>query len=252
MSSNYSSALKNNDLTEVQCGNCGLLHLCELAGLGSNDSKLSSIVERRKIIKSAEFLYQAGDKFTGIFAVKSGMFKSVSCFDDGSEQITDFHLPGELIGLEAISKGAYLQSVIAVENSSVCDMSYEEMSMLDNNPVAFQNSVIQAISSKISLDQYQSLLIGAQSAEQRLAIFLVSIFSRLQAHEMQTLYFKMPIRNDIANYLGLAMETVCRILKSFEKNQLIENKGRKMKLCNFDEIQKLAGLVNYNSISRLI
>jgi len=243
----HSNTLKNNSLKEVKCDKCGLYNLCNLAGLDADESSFDSIVERRKNINSSDYLYHANDSFTGIFSVKSGMFKSIICFDDDREQIIDFHLPGELIGLEAINKGVYLQSVIAIENSSVCDMNFAEMEKLDDKLTAFQSSVIQAASDKISLDQAQSLLIGAQSAEQRLAIFLISIFSRLQSHDMHAHRFKMPVRKDIANYLGLAMETVCRILKSFENSHLIENKGRHIKLCDFHGIQKLAGLVKYNS-----
>ena len=232
--------------SEVDCDNCGLYRLCQLAGLDVDESILDSVVERRKKVANANYLYRVGDRFKGVFAVKSGVFKSISYFDDGREQITDFHLPGELIGLEAIEEGVYQQSVIALENSSVCDMDFAEMEKMEHQFSAFQSSVIHALSRKVRLDQYQSLLIGAQSAEQRIAIFLISIFSRLRAHDMQTQSFRMPMRKDIANYLGLALETVGRILKRFEENQLLESKGRLLKLCNYGEIRKRAGLMQYD------
>jgi CRP/FNR family transcriptional regulator len=237
--------IQRKRLKEVACNNCGMYKLCKLAGLERNDSSLDSIVKRRINISHAEYLYHAGDSFSGVFAVKSGLFKSIRYFEDGRQQITDFHLPGELIGLEAIEEGVYLQSVIAVENSQACDMNYAAMKNQTNELLVFQRNVIQALSRKVRLDQYQSLLTGAQNAEQRLAMFLISIFSRLQTHKMQTHNFRMPTRKDIANYLGLAMETVGRILKCFEGNQLIKSKGRHMKLCNYSEIQKHTGLLQY-------
>ena len=241
------SSKQSRNEKEVDCDNCGLYRLCQLAGLDVDETMLDSVVERRKKIANAEYLYRAGEAFSGVYAVKSGVFKSISYFDDGREQITDFHLPGELIGLEAIEEGVYQQSVVALENSSVCDMDFAEMEKLENRFSAFQGSVINALSRKVRLDQYQSLLIGAQSAEQRLAIFLISIFSRLRAHDMQAHSFRMPMRKDIANYLGLALETVGRILKRFEESQLLESKGRLLKLRNYSEIQKRAGLVQYDA-----
>ncbi|MCW9012237.1 MAG: cyclic nucleotide-binding domain-containing protein [Gammaproteobacteria bacterium] len=238
-------------LKEVDCDNCGLYRLCQIAGLDADESALDSVVERRKKIANADYLYRAGDRFSGVFAVKSGIFKSISYFDDGREQIIDFHLPGELIGLEAIDEGIYLQSVIALENSSVCDMDFAEMEKLEHKFIAFQGSVIHALSRKVRLDQYQSLLIGAQSAEQRLAIFLISIFSRLRAHDMQAHSFRMPMRKDIANYLGLALETVGRVLKRFEESKLIESKGRHLKICNYSEIQQRAGLIQYDAVTKV-
>jgi len=248
---NPTNITQRNDLTEVECNNCGLYSLCRLAGLEANETTLNSIVERRQNIASADYLYHAGEDFKSLYAVKSGTFKSISYFEDGRELVTDFHLPGELIGLEAIEEGVHLQSVVALENSSICDMNFAKMQKLDNKFTAFQNSVIQALSRKVRLNQQLSLLTGAQSAEQRLAIFLINIFSRLQANEMQTQSFKIPKRKDIASYLGLAEETVCRILKHFEKSQLIETKGRKTHLCNHSEIQKIAGVAQHSSITRV-
>ena len=244
-----SNIIQRKNLTEVDCNNCGLYKLCMLAGLDTDETILNNIVERRKNVASADYLYHAGHNFDSIFAVKSGSFKSISYFDNGREMVTDFHFPGELIGLEAIEEGVYLQSVVALENSSVCEMDFSKMGKLENKFIAFQNAVIQALSRKVRLDQYHSILTGAQNAEQRLAIFLSNIFSRLQAHEMQTQSFKIPKRKDISSHLGLAEETVCRILKHFEKSQLIETKGRKTQLSNFSEIQKIAGVALQDSIT---
>lgn len=229
---------------EVDCVSCGLYHLCQLAGLDKEDyQQLDRVVERRKQVAKDQLLYDAGESFRGIFAVKSGAFKTLMPLSDGTVQVIDFFIPGELIGLEAINRDNYQYQVVASENSSVCEMDLHVIQQLENKFTDFQASLIQALSNKVRLDQQQTLLITAKNAEQRLAIFLRSLSQRYQMHGLPDDQFKLPIiRKDIANYLGIAAETVIRIFKTFETQGLISTQGRNIKILKLSELNKLAGL----------
>lgn len=248
---NTSRLNRKHTAAEVKCDHCGLHRLCQLAGLDEDDSAFDQRVERRQKVGKGRYLFHAGDPFQGVFAVKSGIFKSICCFSDEREQVTSFHLPGELIGLEAIGEGVYSQSVIAIDDSNVCEMNFAEMEKMDNRLVDFQYSVIQALSQKIQLDQYQSLIIGAQNVEQQLAVFLISIYDRLKTNNMPVDSFRIPLRKEIANYLGLAVETVVRVLKQFEEKQLIEINVKQVSISNYDELLSKAGLQQCFSDSRV-
>ncbi|MDH5483967.1 MAG: cyclic nucleotide-binding domain-containing protein [Gammaproteobacteria bacterium] len=237
---------------EVSCNNCGLFDLCKLAGLESlNTDILESVVNRRKKIKSRDHLVVSGEASRGIFAVKSGLFKTVSYFDDGSEHVIDFHLPGELIGLEAINSNEYSHTVSAAEDSSVCEMDLEAVQQLEGKFIYFQASLIDAMSKKIALDKYKSLLIGAQTADQRLAMFLILMARRYQEKELPVLGFRLAMRKDIASHLGLALETVGRVFKRFEKEGMLHIRGRNIELYDYNGLKALAGLLRFSEFSSL-
>lgn len=236
------SCRRNTIHTEVKCNNCGMHSLCQLAGLDDADKNIiDKVINRKQEISTGKVLFEAGEEFKGIYAVKSGMFKTITYFNDGKEQIIDFYLPGELIGLDAINEKAYLYKVIAMQDSSVCEMDFDAMGKLDEKFVSFQASLIQALSRKVRLDQYQSLLTSAQNADQRLAVFLLGISMRFKAHGLPDNEFRLSIlRKDIANYLGLALETVSRIFKKFETKGLISTRGKRVQLLDVDALNKLA------------
>ena len=228
----------------VSCCDCGLYGLCQIAGLNELDQgRIDQLVHRRKRVANGEQLVAAGSSLQFIYAVKSGMFKSVNHFDDGTEQVVDFHLPGELIGLEALHQGRFLHNVVALDNSSVCEMDIHAMERLSDQQYRYQQKLIQALSHKVNLDQYQALLVGAQNADQRVALFLMNIAGRFDQHGMPYQHFRLSmLRRDIANYLGLALETVGRVFKRFETQGLIKTQGRYTQLLELEALARLAGL----------
>lgn len=228
----------------VSCCDCGLYGLCQIAGLNELDQgKIDQLVHRRKRVANGESLVQSGSPLQYIYAVKSGMFKSVNHYDDGTEQVVDFHLPGELIGLEALHQGSFHHTVVALDNSSVCEMDIQAMERLSDQQIRYQQKLIQALSHKVNLDQYQALLVGAQNADQRVALFLMNIAGRFDQHGMPYQHFRLAmLRRDIANYLGLALETVGRVFKRLETQGLLKTQGRYTQLLDMPALARLAGL----------
>ena len=228
----------------VSCCDCGLYGLCQIAGLNELDQgRIDRLVHRRKRVSNGEVLVMPRSPFKYLYAVKSGMFKSVSQQSDGTEQVVDFHLPGELIGLEALHGQQYLHSVVALDNSSVCEMDMQSMERLDDRYSQFQQRLIQALSHKVFLDQSQALLVGAQNADQRVALFLINIANRFNLHGMPHDQFRLSmLRRDIASYLGLALETVGRVFKRFEHKGFIKTQGRYTQLLQLDALSSLAGM----------
>ena len=230
---------------EVGCGHCGLYGMCKLSGLDEKDhTRLDSFVQRRKKINNGENLIQAGDELHYLYAVKAGMFKSTRYFDDGREQVVDFHLPGEMIGLESLGKGSHMNTVTALENSSVCAYSLDTMeASVGQQAVDYQRCLMVAMTEKMEQMQEQSLLMGAQNAEQRISLFILNIARRFGQHGMPSDFFRLSmLRRDIANYLGLAFETVGRIFKKLEQQGYIETRGRLTQLRNIPELAQLAGI----------
>lgn len=230
--------------SEVTCERCGLYGLCLLAGLKSTESKLiDQVVSRRKPVAKDRYLYRAGDPFRGMFAVKTGAFKACMETGEHADHIVDFHVAGELIGLEAIETGYYAHSVIAMESSSVCELDLDAVPFAGAQMQEFQSELIHTMSSKILHSQWLSTLIGTRSAEQRVAAFLVYLSARFSNRGLPSLEFRLPMsREEIADYLGLALETVSRMFKRFQGRDLLTARGRQTQIHNLNGLQDVAGV----------
>jgi CRP/FNR family transcriptional regulator len=228
--------------TEVGCQHCDLLGFCNLAGLGRNEACLDQVVHRRVPVGLGNTLVVNGEPCDMLYAVKSGMFKAVVYTGAGEERVVDFYLPGELIGLDAMDCGGYRNTVIAVENSSVCVMDIQQLSRPPTLE-RFKDQLIAALVWKLRLDQARFRMLGAQSADQRLAMFLLDMAERLHQHGLPDEKFRLSmLRRDIASYLGLALETVGRTFKRFEQQGWIETRGRQTCLNQPEALATLSGL----------
>ncbi|MBF0614315.1 MAG: helix-turn-helix domain-containing protein [Magnetococcales bacterium] len=222
------------DRMEVACEQCGLfgfLRLFEQMGIAS----LSQFLTRQIPMAKGARLFEAEQPFHGIYAVKKGSFKSCALLDaSGEQQITGFYLPGELLGLDAIRVGVYGYHAVALEASSVCQLPFMQVEELGEHMAAFQEQVIQVLVDQVRHDQRQTLLVGRRSAEERLGAFLLNLSERLERHGFGTGEgFRLPmLQNDIANYLGLSMETVSRTLRSFREQELVSLQGKWVRILN--------------------
>lgn len=233
----------------VECESCGLYGMCQVAGLEAPvPDLLDEIVGRREPVAAGDDVITAGAPFGEIYAVKSGSFKTYVTMANGERQIIDFYFPGELMGLEGMSAGVYPHAVEALEASSVCRLDFSKLHLLGARLGDFQQQLIAALSRRARQDQWVPLLMGAQNAEQRTATFLLSLSSRFAEHDLPSLRFKLPMsRHDIANYLGLAVETVSRMFQRFQSMELLEVHGRHVELRDLDALRVIAGLNNVNA-----
>jgi len=139
-----------------------------------------------------------------------------------NDEIVTGRITGELIGAEAIAGAAYPCTARALETSSVCELCLERLPDAGRPLEALQQSIIELLGKEVAFNHE---LIGSlvhQSAEQRVAGFLMSLSDRLQRRGMPGTKFTLSMsRSDIGNYLGLASETVSRILTRFQSQGLI-------------------------------
>lgn len=231
-------------INAVDCNSCDLYGLCRVADLDEPESGLiDDLVSRREEVSVGQRIVTAGQPFTEIIAVRSGAFKTSVALANGVEQAVDFFLPGELMGLEALSEGHYQNSIEALEPSSVCRFNLSRVYLLEQRMADFQQQLIRALSRHTRRDQWVPLLMGAKSAEQRIALFLIGLSTRFIEHGLPSQSFRLPMsRQLIADYLGLAMETVSRILKRFHSQCLIDVRARNIVLCNINDLRVVAGV----------
>lgn len=227
----------------VRCGDCAVKKLCLPAGLPESDIvRLERVTRQKKVIKAGDCLYRSGDPFTGLYAIRSGSFKSAVIASDGDTQVTHFALPGELLGLDAYSRCSHPSYAEALEDSCVCVLPFAQLETLAQDIPELQRHIYGIFSDELRSENEILMLLGKRSAETRLAALLINISSRhaRRGYSSSRVLLSMP-RTDIANYLGLTAETVSRLFSRFQKQALIEVSGREVRILNLIGLSELAG-----------
>lgn len=224
---------------KVACQNCGLYELCLPLGLNGNDlDRLESIIKRSRPLKKGEILFHQGDNFRAVFAVRSGSLKTYTIDNNGSEQITGFHLPGELVGLDAINDDRHPCYTMALETTSFCEIPFEQLESLSGELPSLRRQLLRVMSKEITQDAGMLMLLGKKTAEERLASLLLSLSTRFKERGFSAKEFNLSMsRNDIGNYLGLAVETVSRLFTRFQEQGLLRAQGKHIELLNLDGLK---------------
>ena len=196
---------------QVRCSSCNLRDLC-LPGDVFSDAAYT-----RKRVKRGETLYRAGEAFDAVYAVRTGFFKASVVLEDGRDQVTAFHMGGEIVGMDGIGTERYTSDVIALEDSEVCIIPYARL-----DEPGMQRQLHKAMSRELVRDQGVMLLLGTMRAEERLAAFLLNLSQRFVARGFSSSEFHLRMtRDEIGSYLGLSLETVSRLFSRFQEDGLL-------------------------------
>jgi CRP/FNR family transcriptional regulator len=203
---------------------------------------LDNIVQRKRVLKKGDFLFKAGDPFEAIHAIRSGSLKSYTISSDGIEQLTGFHLPGEMVGLNAVSTAAYPSFAKALETSLVCTIPFDRLEALSRELPALQSQLFRVMSGEIRDEQELLMLLSKKNADERFAAFVMNLSARYRRRGLSNKEFLLSMtRSDIGNYLGLAVETVSRLITRLQKKELIEIKDRYINIKDIEALSALAG-----------
>ena len=238
-----SESIKLHSPHQAHCKDCSLASLCLPLSLNLEDmDALDDIVKRGRPMKKGEFLFRQGDAFNSVYAVRSGALKTFSLSDSGDEQITGFHLPSELVGLSGMGSDSYPVSAVALETTSVCEIPFERLDELSAQLPQLRRQLMRIMSREIRDDQQMMLLLSKKTADERIATFLVNLSARFRARGFSANQFRLAMsRNEIGNYLGLAVETVSRVFTRFQQNGLLAAEGKEVEITNAIELCALAG-----------
>ena len=227
---------------EVECSDCGLDPMCLLLDYAERDSDVpEGILLRRQPVATGERLYRAGQPFEWIYAVKSGSFKAFVEEPGGREGVVGFYFAGDLIGAEAIAGRCYPCGVRALEPSQVCMLHLEHLERTGRPVEALQEALIKMLGMEIALSRRVTAALTGQSAEQRLAAFLLSVSERLKNRGFSPTILTLRMsRSDIGSYLGLARETVSRLLMKFQRGGLILLRKKQLRLLDSEGLAHIA------------
>lgn len=232
----------------TECKNCSLNPLCLPIALEGNDiDKLDAIIKRGRPIKKGELLFQQGQPFTSVYAVRAGTLKSYTVTNSGEEQITGFQLASELVGLESFDSETYPSSAKALETTSVCEIPFDSLDQLSGELPELRRQLLRTMGQEIRDEQQMMLLLSKKTAEEKLATFILNMAARFKRRGFSETTFRLAMsRADMANYLGLAVETVSRVFTRFQSNDVISfgSNAKDITISNRDELLKIADITS--------
>ncbi len=226
---------------KVACSSCNLRELCLPIGMSNEQlDRLDAIVSNRRTVVRGDAMFRAGDAFTSLFAVRTGFFKTCVSAEDGREQVTGFQMAGELIGLDGIGTERHTCDAVALEDSQVCVIPFQQLEDLSRELTDLQRHFHRIMSREIVREHGVMLLLGSMRAEERLAAFLLNLTQRLHTRGFasQSLVLRMT-REEIGSYLGLKLETVSRAFSKLQDDGVLQVKQRQIEVLNPQALQKL-------------
>jgi CRP/FNR family transcriptional regulator, anaerobic regulatory protein len=214
------------DLNQLRrsCSSCALNELCLPAGIGGDDlDRLDATVKDKRTLDRGAVLYREGDAFDALYVVRSGSLKTFVQNEAGDMQILAFHLPGEIIGFDALATNEHVSQAEALERSSICELPYARLQQVTSEVPALHRQLMRVISREVVEEHRHLVMMGKQQAQEQLATFLRSLADRYQRLQRDSTALSLSMsRYDIANYLGLVVETVSRLFSRMEEMGVLE------------------------------
>ncbi|ASS49185.1 MAG: transcriptional regulator [Candidatus Fluviicola riflensis] len=190
------------------------------------------------LFKKNQSIFLEGSFPRGVYCLNRGKVKVYTIGDEGKEQIIHVAKEGEILGFRAMFSGdPYKVSAATLEDSSICFIGKEDfLNMIDTN-AALRNTIMKELSKELG-DRAQFITnLSQKSVRERLAFTLVLL---------QKVYGEEPVnmsREDLANFVGTATETLIRLLKDFKEEGFIEVHTRKITILNREALVRLGGAV---------
>ncbi len=228
----------------LACDTCFARHVCQPESVGDERGLGGKIIKRHRAIKRGRLVYRAGDPCHSLCAVCKGSVKTHVLKRNGSAQVTGFHIAGELVGAPALATKQYLCSATALEPTIVCEILVSRLQELAGRDPSFRQHLFDLLTRELAFDHCLLVsLVGKGNARQSLSAFIHHLSRRYGRHGFSPLEFPMRMsRHDIGSYLGLAKETVSRLLTSFEQQGLIAAQKRNMVIRERGRLEEIADL----------
>jgi len=221
------------------CSTCAFSAACLDSGYDKSRLRdLHVLVEHVGPFREGQHIFREGDQFDSIAGIRAGTVKTYVTDLAGREQVLGFFLPGEVIGLNAISQSRYPCNAVALDTVLLCRFSFPKMATLAARMPGLQQQLFRLLSEDIGK---ASLLAGDFAADERMAAFLVGLARRYAARGLSQTRLRLPMaRTDIANYLRLAAETVSRILRRFQDDGIVRVERRDVEILDRTRLEDIA------------
>ena len=229
-------------LEVLSCCNCNIRGGCLAEQLTIAHDHSYQVVKNRKLLSKGNHIFRGGDNTKAIYVVSSGSVKSYMLMENGEEQVLNFYMPGDVFGLDAMGSNNHISSTVALEDTAICKIPLAGL-----HDRVLGQGFLNITADNLLRDHNQMLMLARKDAEGRLATFLVDMSKRTEKYGYLDEGYLVDVikltmtRQDIANYLGLAIETVSRVLRRFQDSGMLEVSRRKFKVYDYNSLVSIAG-----------
>lgn len=222
------------------CGNCDWADCCINRGL-NRGKQADPKTGRSSPYRRHAHLFRQGDPLESLYFLRSGSAKSVVSTGGGCEQIVTFHFPGDLIGFDSIASGCHQSTTITLETAGICRVTLTKLKRLSANDSSLWEGVMRTAANQIAEKQNYVLLLGQKSVHARFATFLVYLSGKYGSRGCSDAEFNLSMsRQDIANYLAMAVETLSRLIGDFQRKDLIMVERRLVRIKDVERLRAMA------------
>lgn len=224
---------------ESVCAGCKVRGISICAALSSSElASLEALAEDAHYAEKQTILLQ-GDAADAVYNITQGMVRLYKLLPDGRRQIIGFLLPGDFIGLALSDHYAF--SADAVEPVTACRFARSAFSSFVNEKPHLLRRLHQAATHELSLAQDHMVLLGRRTAEEKVAAFLIGLRERGRRLGGSAVTVPLPMtRQDMADYLGLTLETVSRTISKFARSRMLLVVPNGVRLLDPGRIEALA------------
>lgn len=193
--------------------------------------------------KTGQRIHTIGQPFDTLYIVHSGFLKTVLIDEFGNEQVLSFPMKGDLFGVDGIHTKRYASEAVALSNCDLILLPFKKLTQLGRAHAEFEHAMYSVMSRELVREQAMVSMLGALSAEARVARFLVNLSERYADMGYSSKLFNLRMtRHEIGSYLGLTLETVSRTLSAFNEIGLITVDQRSIGIKDLEALRTLRRL----------
>lgn len=194
------------------------------------------------VYKRGTVLYREGSRLTGFYCITKGIIKIYKTGIDGKEQIIRFAKSGEIIAYRSLlSQELACTTAKVIEEGVLCHIPYKTLLYLIQNNWQFSHHMLQIVCRELREANDYITDIAQKTVRERLAEVLLLLKENFDLDNQNTLQISLT-REELANMVGTATESVIRLLSEFKQDNLIALQGRKIKFVDIPRLQRVANL----------
>src|SRR5512133_2996007 len=236
--------MKSQDIHILLCDSCSLESGSLFKYLTPEEMEAINYEKAFRQYKRGDILYQEGNRISGFFCINSGIIKVFKTGFDGKEQIIRFAKQGDIIAYRSVlSNELACTSAKVIEDCQVCFIPSEILtSFIKTNP-AYALELLKLACHELGEANSFITDIAQKTVRERLAEVLLLLFQEFGLDENKFLNISLT-REELANIVGTATESVIRLLSEFKSDRMVELNGRKIKILNIKGLEKISNVFN--------
>lgn len=242
MQANTGIIMKQHETNIPFCDKCALENNSIFKHLSRDEVEKINYEKDHRHYKRGDILYHEGNRISGFYCINSGTLKVYKTGLDGKEQIIRFAKPGEIIAYRSVlSNEPACTTAKVIEDCQVCFIPSEVLvSFIKTNP-GFSLELMKLTCHELGEANSYITDIAQKTVRERLAEVLLKLVDDFGLDDQKNLNISLT-REELANIVGTATESVIRLLSEFKSDKLVELNGRKIKILNIKGLEKISNV----------